>query len=81
MLDRRVSDDGHDSDAKLQLGLSIGGLGLGEINYVSDEITLDATAAALFALPANVAVRSRCCALQVSSGLHCRNGRQDQGST
>ena len=41
------------SDAKLQLGIAIAGIGLGSIDYVDNTITLDATAAEMFGLPAN----------------------------
>lgn len=41
------------SEARLQAGVEVAGLGLGVINYQRGEITLDASAAALFALPAD----------------------------
>ncbi len=41
------------SEANLQLGIAIAGIGLGSMDYLANTITLDATAAALFALPAN----------------------------
>ena len=43
-------------EAKLKLGISIAGLGLGAMDYLNDTITLDAVAAALFDLPANVQI-------------------------
>ncbi len=45
------------SDAKLLLGAAVAGLGLGEMDYLNDTITLDDTAAELFALPANIPIR------------------------
>ncbi len=45
------------SNAKLRLGAAVAGLGLGEIDYLSDTITLDTIAANLFALPANTPLR------------------------
>jgi PAS domain S-box-containing protein len=44
------------SEAKLRLGISVAGLGLGSMDYLADTITLDETAAALFALPANTPI-------------------------
>jgi PAS domain S-box-containing protein len=41
------------SEAKLQLGVAVAGLGLGAIDYSADTITLDNMAASLFAMPAN----------------------------
>jgi PAS domain S-box-containing protein len=41
------------SEANLRLGIAVAGFGLGVINYRTDQVTLDDTAAALFALPAN----------------------------
>jgi|GEM_PF-2051963 len=43
----------HNSETKLQIAVAMAGMGLGEMNYRSGTITLDATAAALFDLPAN----------------------------
>jgi len=40
-------------EAKLQLGIAIAGIGLGAMDYLANTITLDATAAAIFALPAD----------------------------
>ncbi len=45
------------SDAKLLLGAAVAGLGLGEMDYLNDTITLDDIAAELFALPANIPIR------------------------
>jgi PAS domain S-box-containing protein len=42
-----------DSEAKLRLGLLVAGTGLGAMDYRNGTVVLDATAAALFALPAN----------------------------
>ncbi len=41
------------SEAKLKLGISVAGFGLGAMNYLENSITLDATAASLFGLPAD----------------------------
>ena len=41
---------------KLDLGIEISGLGLGEVDYITDTITLDERAAGFFNLPANTAI-------------------------
>ena len=41
------------SEAKLQLGIAIAGIGIGSLDYSANTIILDATAATLFNLPAN----------------------------
>jgi PAS domain S-box-containing protein len=43
-------------EARLRLGMSVAGVGLGEVDYVTDSIILDVTAATLFGLPANTAL-------------------------
>ena len=48
-----------ESAAKLQLGVSIAGVGLGTIDEASDTITLDETMAALFMLPAGTPISRR----------------------
>jgi PAS domain S-box-containing protein len=53
---RRVSAAHEESEAKLKLGISVAGFGLGAMDYLKDTITLDATAAALFDFPANVEI-------------------------
>ena len=45
-----------DSEAKLQLGVSIAGVGLGAIDYLAGSIILDETAAAIFDLPADIPI-------------------------
>jgi PAS domain S-box-containing protein len=47
------------SEAKLKLGMAVAGLGLGAMDYLNDQIVLDETAAALFALPANASISRR----------------------
>ena len=44
------------SEAKLQLGIAIAGIGLGAMDYLANTVTLDATAAELFALPADTPI-------------------------
>ena len=44
------------SEAKLSLGISVAGLGLGTIDYQLDTVTLDETAGALLGLPGNAPV-------------------------
>ena len=46
MIDNRAAE-------KLDLGIKIAGLGLGEVDYIADTITLDDRAAQFFNLPAN----------------------------
>lgn len=41
------------TEAKLKLGISVAGFGLGAMDYLTNTIILDATAAALFGLPAD----------------------------
>ena len=53
-------DDGlsfdEDSSALLSLGVRVAGLGLGQVDYRADTITLDTRAAALFGLPAHAPI-------------------------
>jgi PAS domain S-box-containing protein len=44
------------SETKLKLGMAVAGLGLGAMDYLAGQITLDVTAAALFALPSNTPI-------------------------
>ena len=44
------------NDAKLRLGMSVAGVGIGTVDYVGGSITLDSMAAAMFDLPANVPI-------------------------
>ena len=48
-----AAKDLRQSEAKLKLGMAVAGLGLGAMDYFNDQITLDETAASLFALPSN----------------------------
>ena len=45
-----------ETESKLHLGVAVAGLGLGTIDYQGNSVTLDETAAALFALPANESI-------------------------
>jgi PAS domain S-box-containing protein len=47
------------SESKLNLGVTLAGLGLGEVDFHSDTISLDEIAAKIFDLPANTAVARR----------------------
>jgi PAS domain S-box-containing protein len=53
---QRATLANRESEAKLRLGIAVAGLGLGAMDYLSDKIILDETAAALFALPANTSI-------------------------
>jgi PAS domain S-box-containing protein len=45
------------TEAKLRLGIAVAGLGMGEMDYLEDTITLDEIAAELFSLPVNMPIR------------------------
>ena len=54
-VDDGISFD-EDSAALLSLGVRVAGLGLGQVDYRADTITLDTRAAALFGLPAHTPI-------------------------
>ncbi len=48
-----------ESQEQLQLGAAVGGLGLGQVDYVDNRITLTPTAMSIFGLPADQTVATR----------------------
>ncbi len=53
---RRAADALDKSESQLRLGMAVAGFGVGAIDYLTDTIVLDVTAAELFALPANTSL-------------------------
>ncbi|NOU07366.1 MAG: PAS domain S-box protein [Hyphomicrobiaceae bacterium] len=52
----RIESARQRTEVQLALGMSIAGVGVGAIDYISDSIVLDITAAGLFGLPAGTAL-------------------------